>query len=166
MASKYIQKFPIPTGFPEILHDLSKEILRHNPDDIIDFCACYFRCLQDNIVLNYEKKGKKIPCDFDINNPKMGKIKNSVSDTKRNLTKQDEINHTKAVEQSKIINDPARFIEEITKSKYEKESKILKGESQKMENITIEPNPNDDQLLKMSIEFVDSVIETGDCNKN
>jgi len=28
MASKYIQKYPIPDGFAEILHDFTREILR------------------------------------------------------------------------------------------------------------------------------------------
>ena len=28
MASKYLQKFPVPNDFPEILHDLTREILR------------------------------------------------------------------------------------------------------------------------------------------
>eukprot|EP00825_Cyclidium_porcatum_P035275 TRINITY_DN36_c0_g2_i6.p1 TRINITY_DN36_c0_g2~~TRINITY_DN36_c0_g2_i6.p1 ORF type:complete len:406 (+),score=143.03 TRINITY_DN36_c0_g2_i6:332-1549(+) len=42
MASKYLQQFPIPDQFPEILHDFTREILRAQPDDIIDFAAQYF----------------------------------------------------------------------------------------------------------------------------
>lgn len=28
MASKYIQKYPIPEGFAEVLHDFTREVLR------------------------------------------------------------------------------------------------------------------------------------------
>jgi hypothetical protein len=35
MASKYLQKFPIPAGFQEILSDFTKEILRDQPNNII-----------------------------------------------------------------------------------------------------------------------------------
>ena len=64
MASKYIQKFPIPTDFPNILHDLAKEVLRYQPEDITEFCALYFKCLQEGKELDYPKKGQNIPCDF------------------------------------------------------------------------------------------------------
>lgn len=64
MASKYIQKFPIPNGFPEILNDFSKEILRYQPENIIEFSALYFKCLQEGKELDYQKKGQNIPCDF------------------------------------------------------------------------------------------------------
>ena len=64
MASKYIQKFPIPEGFNDILHDLAKEVLRYQPEDIIEFCASYFKCLQEGKELDYSRKGTNIPCDF------------------------------------------------------------------------------------------------------
>lgn len=64
MASKYIQKFNIPTDFPNILHDLSREILRYQPDNIVEFCALYFKCMQEGKELDYNKKGSNIPCDF------------------------------------------------------------------------------------------------------
>lgn len=47
MASKYLQKFPVPKDFPDIINDLAKEILRNQPEDIIEFSALYFKCLQD-----------------------------------------------------------------------------------------------------------------------
>jgi hypothetical protein len=64
MASKYIQKFPIPQDFPNILRDLAKEVLRYQPEDIIEFSALYFKCLQEGKELDYTKKGTNIPCDF------------------------------------------------------------------------------------------------------
>ena len=64
MASKYLQKFPIPQGFNEILNDLTKEILRYQPENIVEFSALYFKCLQEGKELDYQKKGQNIPCDF------------------------------------------------------------------------------------------------------
>lgn len=43
MASKYLQQFPIPAEFPHILRDLTREILRLQPRDIIHFSAEYFK---------------------------------------------------------------------------------------------------------------------------
>ena len=37
MASKYLQKFPVPENFQEILHDFAKEVLRAQADDILEF---------------------------------------------------------------------------------------------------------------------------------
>ena len=64
MASKYLQKFPIPQDFPNILRDLAKEVLRYQPEDIVEFSAMYFKCLQEGKELDYSKKGTNIPCDF------------------------------------------------------------------------------------------------------
>jgi len=47
MASKYLQKFPVPNGFAEILHDFSKEILRDQPDNIIEYGYQYFKALEE-----------------------------------------------------------------------------------------------------------------------
>ncbi len=97
MASKYIQKFPIPDGFPEILHDLSKEILRYQPENIVEFCALYFKCLQEGKELDYQKKGKSIPCDF----------KNVIPGTKTSERKVpvDKSNFIEAIEKSKNISN-------------------------------------------------------------
>ena len=64
MASKYIQKFPIPYDFPDILTEFTTEILRNQPLDIIDFGIEYFRCLEEQKILDYPHRGPNIPCDF------------------------------------------------------------------------------------------------------
>ena len=102
MASKYIQKFPVPQNFPEILHDLSKEILRNQPEDIIEFCALYFKCAQEGLVMDYHKKGKNIPCDF---KPCIPKISTKIM-TRKDITAEDEKAHNFAVRNSAYINDP------------------------------------------------------------
>ena len=75
MSSKYIKKHPIPDGFEELLTEFTKEILRNQPLDIIDFGCEYFRCLQESLLLDYEKRGQNIPCDFKPIIPKFSKYK-------------------------------------------------------------------------------------------
>ena len=47
MASKYIQKYPIPGEFPELLHDFAKEVLRDQPDNIYEYGAAYFKAIEE-----------------------------------------------------------------------------------------------------------------------
>ena len=61
MASKYLKKFPVPEKFPEILHDFAREILRDQPEDIIDYGHEYFKAKDEGLDFDYPKKGKKIP---------------------------------------------------------------------------------------------------------
>jgi hypothetical protein len=42
MASRYIQKYPVLNDFPLILKNLSREILRDQPTNIIEYAAKYF----------------------------------------------------------------------------------------------------------------------------
>lgn len=46
MANKYLQLFPVPEGFPEILADFAREVLRDQPEDIIEYAALYFETLE------------------------------------------------------------------------------------------------------------------------
>lgn len=46
MASKYLQKFPVPHGFQELLADLTREVLRDQPDNIVEYAALYFEGLE------------------------------------------------------------------------------------------------------------------------
>ena len=53
MTSKHSNQFPIPEGFPEILHDFAKEVVRYKPEDILDFSIQYFYSLENAIPLNF-----------------------------------------------------------------------------------------------------------------
>ena len=46
MASKYLQKFPVPDNFYEILHDFAREVIRDQPEDIIEYGSLYFDALE------------------------------------------------------------------------------------------------------------------------
>eukprot|EP00899_Mesostigma_viride_P008461 jgi/Mesvir1/17616/Mv08842-RA.1 len=42
MSSRYQKQFPIPEGFPTLLKDFAREILRNQPRNIYEFGATYF----------------------------------------------------------------------------------------------------------------------------
>ncbi|KAM3133313.1 hypothetical protein pb186bvf_014606 [Paramecium bursaria] len=56
MASKYLQKYPVPDGFNQILHDFAREVLRDQPDDIIQYGADYFECMRLGKEFKFESK--------------------------------------------------------------------------------------------------------------
>ena len=88
MSSKYIKKHTIPEGFPEILTEFTKEILRNQPLDLIDFGCEYFKCLEEGLILDYPHRGQKIPCDFKVFVPKIP------SSVKRNYFEDDNKKYT------------------------------------------------------------------------
>ena len=45
MASKYLQKYPVPEEFPDLLHDFAREVLRDQPDNIYEYGAQYFKAM-------------------------------------------------------------------------------------------------------------------------
>ena len=71
MSSKYIKKYSIPPGFQSLLSEFTKEILRNQPKDIVDFAVEYFKCLQQGLILDYPHRGQNIPCDFKPAIPKI-----------------------------------------------------------------------------------------------
>lgn len=47
MASKYRKKFSLPENFYPVLEDYSREVLRDQPVDIIEFSYLYFKALEE-----------------------------------------------------------------------------------------------------------------------
>ena len=62
MASRYLDLFKVPNGFPEILHDFSRDLIEARPDDLLEYAAQYFEAMRDGIAFVYEpdpsKRGK------------------------------------------------------------------------------------------------------------
>ena len=81
MTSRQSNQFPIPEGFPEILHDFAKEVVRYQPNDIYDFSIQYFNCLENEIPLQYIPGGSS------------------------NIEHKEEIKQEKTVEDEKQINE-------------------------------------------------------------
>jgi hypothetical protein len=47
MASKYRKKFSLPEGAYNILEDYTREVLRDQPKDILEFSYLYFKALEE-----------------------------------------------------------------------------------------------------------------------
>lgn len=56
MATKYQQKFPIPEKFYEIIHDFAREVLRDQPEDILEYAAQYFESMRDGTQFQFDSK--------------------------------------------------------------------------------------------------------------
>lgn len=63
MASKYRKKFSLPENFYPVLEEYSREVLRDQPVDIIEFSYLYFKALEEGTMeqFDYPRKGKNIP---------------------------------------------------------------------------------------------------------
>mgnify|MGYP000309437286 CR=1 FL=1 len=59
MASKYRKKFELPENFYEILESYSREVLRDQPLDIIEFSYLYFKALEEVSCCNPRSKNVK-----------------------------------------------------------------------------------------------------------
>lgn len=57
MSSRIANKFPIPLGFPEILHDYAREVVRYRPKDILDFSIQYFYFIEKALPPHYTEGG-------------------------------------------------------------------------------------------------------------
>ena len=47
MASKYRKKFTLPEGAYQILEDYTREVLRDQPKDILEYSYLYFKALEE-----------------------------------------------------------------------------------------------------------------------
>ena len=128
MASKYLRKHTIPSGFREVLNGLTREILRNQPLDIIDFSCEYFRCLQEGIILDYAHKGENLPCDFKPTIPTLSRI-----ELKIKPSKEDEQRYKNALEKAKQIVSFGSDGKEMLEEKNENEEDSQHGDEQLQE---------------------------------
>lgn len=67
MASKYRKRYSVPQGFDLVLEELTREILREQPRNIVAFAAHYFKCKVSGETFLWDDpnpRGPK-PCDYD-----------------------------------------------------------------------------------------------------
>jgi len=55
-----MNQYQIPPEFPDILKDFSREVLRNQPDDIIEFAARYFDCLASGLPTDAPEGSKDL----------------------------------------------------------------------------------------------------------
>ena len=121
MSSKYIKKYSIPQGFRSLLSEFTKEILRNQPKDIVDFAVEYFKCLQQGLILDYPHRGQNIPCDF---KPAVPKIPPSLKNqTNYDVYSKEEVKPQERKEEKEIIKSEEK-VEEIKKEEKKLEIKI------------------------------------------
>ena len=134
MSSKYIKKYDIPPGFQDLLSEFTKEILRNQPKDIIDFGIEYFKCLQQGLILDYAHKGPNIPCDFKPCVPKipasLKSLKNLMIDSAPQISKNIHKPFGQQKQQESKINN--QIIEEKVEKK-QSTKKIIFEEEKKVE---------------------------------
>ena len=141
MSSKYIKKYSIPPGFQSLLSEFTKEILRNQPKDIVDFAVEYFKCLQQGLILDYPHRGQNIPCDF---KPAVPKIPPSLKNqTNYDVYSKEGVKPQERKEEKEIIKSEEK-VEEIKKEEKKLEIKI--------------EQPNEEQ--SNTKEKVSSVVQT------
>jgi hypothetical protein len=142
MSSKYIKKYSIPQGFQSLLSEFTKEILRNQPKDIVDFAVEYFKCLQQGLILDYPDRGQNIPCDFKPAVPKIPpqlKHQNIYEETKEPIKKE------KKKEEIKVEEKKEEKKEEIKVGEKKEEIKV---EEKKEEEIKVEEKKEEEKEEK------------------
>ena len=140
MSSKYIKKYSIPPGFQSLLSEFTKEILRNQPKDIVDFAVEYFRCLQQGLILDYPDRGQNIPCDFKPSIPKIPpqlKNKNIYEESKEEIKKEEPKKEIKIEEKKEEIKEEEKQEEKKEEKELIKE-KLQKAEEANEINIQVE----------------------------
>ena len=160
MSSKYIKKYSIPPGFQSLLSEFTKEILRNQPKDIVDFAVEYFKCLQQGLILDYPHRGQNIPCDFKPAIPKIPDLlKNQINYDKieEEYTQQKPQIGEKKDEEKKeeIIEEKKEEIIEEKKEEIKEEKKVMKDKLIQIEYPNI-----------VEKEKKNTVIQTGSSVKN
>ena len=160
MSSKYIKKYSIPPGFQSLLSEFTKEILRNQPKDIVDFAVEYFKCLQQGLILDYPHRGQNIACDFKPTIPKIPDLlKNQINYDKieEEYTQQKPQIGEKKDEEKKeeIIEEKKEEIIEEKKEEIKEEKKVMKDKLIQIEYPNI-----------VEKEKKNTVIQTGSSVKN
>ena len=148
MSSKYIKKYTIPPGFQDLLSEFTKEILRNQPEDIVDFGVEYFKCLQQGLILDYAYKGVNIPCDFKPSVPKipssLKNLRNPIIETVSQIQKEhSKKNIPKNIEQENVKEEFPFIQKEEVKTDNLNENG--KKENTSLENMEIEKNNDNDE---------------------
>ena len=161
--SKYPNKYEIPQQFPEILSNFTREIVRNQPKDILDFAIKYFYNLEKKMLpyplinsnkhstINSEKNNNQTEIlssnneqsDTDIikdyNSNKEKKIiqsensKNSINHNENNESEEYENNFINDSRENELIVPISKNLEELIKNR-EKEAKEKEKKEEENKN--------------------------------
>ncbi len=148
MTSRLSNKFPIPEGFPEILHDFAKEVVRYHPSDIFDFAIQYFNSIEIERPLNYipggsanierreetikEEKNKEENSREENINEENSKEENSREENINEENIKDENIKEESIEDNNQNNDESAkdFVDDI----FKKSMNFVKNSQEKIQN--------------------------------
>ena len=147
MSSKYIKKYEIPNGFQDLLSEFTKEILRNQPKDIIDFGIEYFKCLQQGLILDYAQKGENIPCDF---KPAVPKIPASLKGLRNPI-----------IESASQIQEDQKISKSIEKDENKIDEKTEVKEKISPRKIDVEENQDEEEKKRIK-ERVGNILSTSE----
>lgn len=128
MSSKYLKNYKVPEGFEEVIENLTKEVLKNQPLDVLDFSVEYFRCLQEGLIFDYKKKGKRLPYKFKPSIPTLTKFNYSFSLTQENKY---EPNSSNGMKQNLYCKTTPGFNPQDKAKENEKKETLLKSNSKK-----------------------------------
>ena len=139
MSSKYSNKYIIKEDFHIILNNFTKEIIRYQPKDILDFAIKYFHCLENNIPLqsfiqqdqqnieliikeeqNLNQKDTK-----DKNNELKNVFDSKITTPNNNNTNNNNFNENNELEETLIKVPILKEMEELLKEKEEENQKRI-----------------------------------------
>ena len=133
MTSRLSNKFPIPEGFPEILHDFAKEVVRYHPSDIFDFAIQYFNSIEIERPLNYIPGGSaNIERREETNKEEKNKEENSREENINEENIKDENIKEENIEDNNQNNDESAkdFVDDI----FKKSMNFVKNSQEKIQN--------------------------------
>ena len=152
--NKTIKKYPIPQDFNEILHDFTKSIIKHNPNDILDFGCQYFRSIEEGVPFKYEpskenvKEEKKEPSIKQETKAEMKtpSEKKRDSNQKINTNLNLNLNETfSSISNASIIKNSKEFVNNILRESKVETEKVKKNEINSAKN---SDNQSQEQFLK------------------
>ena len=181
MTSRFSNKFPIPEGFPEILHDFAKEVVRYHPNDIFDFAIQYFNSIEIERPLNYipggsanierreetikeEKKKEEIKKEEILNEDNINEENNKEENIKEENIKEENINEENNDESAKdfvddVFKKSMHFVKNSQENFKEEEENIEENNLNEQENLVLE-SENNERLNDENIAFGKTIMNT------
>ena len=181
MTSRFSNKFPIPEGFPEILHDFAKEVVRYHPNDIFDFAIQYFNSIEIERPLNYipggsanierreetikeEKKKEEIKKEEILNEEKSNEEILNEDNFNEENNKEENINEENNDESAKdfvddVFKKSMHFVKNSQENFKEEEENIEENNLNEQENLVLE-SENNERLNDENIAFGKTIMNT------
>ena len=143
MATPFLEKIQIPEGFEEVLHDVLKEILREQPENINNFCLEYFQSIKNG----NSQKGSFNKNKFGLLREEETK-KQEFENSKENINNIETSSKLDQNKTNKEKSEPVLDTEEVNAQVKNINNNIESEENKEIEKINIEKELNSDKQVK------------------